>query len=237
MRNRKLLGSLRGLLALPLGDAQRAGDIARDVQAGTAHVEETVDAVDDHDHVDGNVHRLKHHGKHDHARARRTGGADGGKRRGDDDRDHLAKGQRHAAAGGKEDGGDALIDGGAVHVDGGAQRQHEGGNIVLSAQSIGALLGDRQGRGGGGGGEGEDHRGRGLLEEAEGADARKCLGGEGIAEDRVDDVAEVGAAEHHRKRAEDLRALRGDNPGHHRKYADGTQRDDERHHALNDRIE
>jgi hypothetical protein len=67
-----LLGSL-GFLALPLGDAQRAGDIARDVQAGTAHVEEAVDAVDQHDHIDGDVHCLEHHGKHDHARARRTG--------------------------------------------------------------------------------------------------------------------------------------------------------------------
>ena len=109
--------------------------------------------------------------------------------------------------------------------------------MSVRAQLIRALLAQRDGGGGGGGGEGEDHRGRGLLEEAEGADARRHLGGEGIAEDCVDDVAEVGAAQHHRKRAEDLRALRGDDPGHHRKYADGTQRDDESHHALNDRIE
>ena len=50
-----------GLLALPLGHAAGAGDIARDVQAGAAHVEKTVDAVDDHDHIDGDVHRLEHH--------------------------------------------------------------------------------------------------------------------------------------------------------------------------------
>ena len=55
--------------------------------------------------------------------------------------DHLAQGSACIpAAGGQEHGGNALIDGGAVHVDGGAQGQHEGGNIVLSAQRIGALL-------------------------------------------------------------------------------------------------
>ena len=40
---------LGGLLGLPGGDAQGAGDVAGDVQAGTAHVEQTVNTVDDHD--------------------------------------------------------------------------------------------------------------------------------------------------------------------------------------------
>jgi len=53
----------------------------------------------------------------------------------------------------------------------------------------------------------------------------------------MDDVAEVRAAEHHGKRAEDLRALRGDDPRHHRKHTDGAEGNDERHHALDDRIE
>ena len=228
-------GSL--LLALPLGDAERAGDVAGDVQAGAAHVEQTVHTVDDHDHIDGDVHGLEHHSQHDHARAGRAGGADGGEGRGDNDGDHLAEGQRHAAAGGKEDGGDALIDGGAVHVDRRAEGDNKGGNVALRAQLIRALLaqGDRGGRGGGG--KGENHRGGCLLEEGEGADARKRLGRERVAEDCMDDVAEVRAAEHHGKRAEDLRALRGDDPRHHRKHTDGAEGNDERHHTLDDRIE
>ena len=237
MWQEKLLGGLGSLLVLPLGNAQRAGDVARDVQAGTTHVEETVDAVDDHDHIDGNVHRLEHHGKHDHARARRTGRADGGKRCGDDDGNHLSDGQRHAAAGGEEDGGNALVDGGTVHVDRRAEGDNERRHIVLCAQLICALLAQGDRSGGGGGGKCENHRGGSLLEEGDGADARKDLGRERVAENRVDNVSEVGATKHDTKRRQDLGALRGDNPCHHREHADGAEGNDERHHALDDRIE
>ena len=142
------------LLALPLGDAQGTGNVAGDVQAGTAHVEQTVHSHDQANVSHGDADGFQHHGQHDHTGAGSTGSADGGQRSGDHNEDHLAQGQLHTGTGGQEHSGNTLIDGGAVHVDGGAQRQHEGGNIVLSAQSIGALLGDRQGRGGGGGGEG-----------------------------------------------------------------------------------
>ena len=45
---RLLGGSLLGV-AFPVVDADRAGRVANDIQAGTAHVEQTVDAVDEAD--------------------------------------------------------------------------------------------------------------------------------------------------------------------------------------------
>jgi len=53
----------------------------------------------------------------------------------------------------------------------------------------------------------------------------------------VHDVADVGAQKHEREVAEDLGALIGDDPGHHRKNADGAEGNDEGHHAVNDAIE
>ena len=38
-------------------------------------------------------------------------------------------------------------------------------------------------------------------------------------------------------RRQDLGALRGDDPRHHRKHTDGAEGNNERHHALDDRIE
>ena len=160
-------------LALPLGDAQRAGDVAGDVHAGAAHVEQPVHSHDQADIVHGDVQRGEHHRQHDHAGAGGSGGADGGQGGGDDDGHHLPKAQVHAGTGGQEDGGHALIDGGAVHVDGGAQRKHEGGHVLIGTHLVSALLGDRDGGGRGGGAEGE-HHGRGsTLEKPQGADSGK----------------------------------------------------------------
>ena len=101
---RLLGGSLLGV-AFPVVDADRAGRVANDIQAGTAHVEQTVDAVDEADVGRIDADGIKHHRQHDHARAGGTGGADGGERRGDDDGHHLAHGQVDADALGQEDRG------------------------------------------------------------------------------------------------------------------------------------
>jgi hypothetical protein len=53
----------------------------------------------------------------------------------------------------------------------------------------------------------------------------------------VDDVAKVGAAEDDAEGAEDLGTLRGNDPSHHGEHADGAERNDEGHHALDDRVE
>ena len=57
------------LLALPLGDAQGAGNVAGDVQAGTAHVEQTVHSHDQADVSHGDADGFQHHGQHDHTGA------------------------------------------------------------------------------------------------------------------------------------------------------------------------
>ena len=222
--------------ALPLGNAHRAGNVAGDVQAGAAHIEQAVHAVDDHNQVDVDAHSGQHHGQHNHARAGYAGGADGGQGGGDHDGDHLSDTQVHACAGGQEDGGHALVDGGAVHIDGGAQRQDEGGNIILRAQLIRALLGHRQGGRGGGGREGEHHGGERRLEELQRAHAGKDLGGHRVHQHRVDDIAQIGAQQHQRQGAQDLRALGGDHPRHHGEHADGREADDEAHQLLDHRI-
>ena len=53
----------------------------------------------------------------------------------------------------------------------------------------------------------------------------------------MDDVAKVGAAEDDAEGAEDLGTLRGNDPSHHGEHADGAERNDEGHHALDDRVE
>src|SRR5699024_3995344 len=130
----------------------------------------------------------------------------------------------------------ALVDGGAVHVDGGAQGQDEGGDVLVGAHLIGALLGDGEGSGRGGGGEGEDHGREGLLEELQGADLAEGLGGDGVDHHGVDDVADVGAQEYQRQRAQDFRALGGDDPGQVSEHADGRQGDDVHHELLDDGV-
>ena len=219
-----------------MGDADGAGDVAGDIEAGTTHVEQAIHGHDEadvlHRHADG----FEHHGQHNHARAGDAGGADGGQGGGDHHHHHLADAQGHTGAGGQEDCGHALVDGGAVHVDGGAQGQDEGGDVLVGAHLIGALLGDGERRGRGGGGEGEDHGREGLLEELQGADLAEGLGGDGVDHHGVDDVADVGAQEYQRQRAQDFRALGGDDPGHVGEHADGRQGDDEHHELLDDGV-
>ena len=228
-----LLGSL---LALPGGNAQRGRNVAGDVQAGTAHIEQTVHTVDDHDHIHGDTHSLQHHSQHDHTCAGDTGSTDGGQSGGDNDGDHLTQSQSHAAAGSQEDGGNALIDGGTVHVDGGTQGQNESSDLIIGTQLTSAILGNGQGCGGGGGGEGKDHGGESALEELHRAGLGKGLGSHGVHQNCVQSISNVSAQQNQEQRTQNLSALGSDDPGHHGEDTDGSQADDEAHQLLDDSV-
>ena len=60
-------------------------------------VEEPVDGKDEGDVVGGQADGVEDHDHGDEAGLRDAGGADGGRRRGDRDRDHVAQGQGDAA--------------------------------------------------------------------------------------------------------------------------------------------
>ena len=53
----------------------------------------------------------------------------------------------------------------------------------------------------------------------------------------MDHVADIGAQDHQRQRAQDLDALGGHHPGHISEHADGAQADDEGHQPLDDSVE
>jgi hypothetical protein len=237
LRADNLLSSFLRRAAFPVVDADSAGSVADDVQGGTAHVEQTVNAVDQANVGRVDVDGLEHHRQHNHAGAGGTGRADGGKGRGDNDHNHLAEGQIHADALGKEHSRNALIDRGAVHVDRRAQRQDEGGNVVLNTHLVAALLGDRQRSDGGGGGERKDRGGKHALEELQRAHLRKHLDGERVNEHDMNDVADVCRQQNQTEIAEDLRTLVGDDPGHQAENADRGNRQNEAHDLLRDLVE
>ena len=226
-------GELGGLALLLTGDPHGAGGVAGDVEGGTAHVEQLVDARDDRDAFDRQADRLEHHRQHDHARAGDTGGADGCERRRQDNHGHLAKRQVNAVAAGDEDRRDGLIDSCAVHVDRRAERQDEGGDVVLNAHLIAALLGDRQGRHRGRGRESEDSRGEHALEELDRAHLREDLDRQAVDQHDMDDVAEIGNANDDEQVADDGRAVDGDDVCHQAEDADRGELDDH-HHDLHD---
>ena len=218
-------------------DADGAGRVADNVQRRTAHVKQAVDAVDDADVGRRDADSLEDHCQHDHARTGGTGGADGGKGRGDDDGDHLRDAEVHADALCQEDCSHALIDRGAVHVDRCAERQNERGNVLLNTHLIAALLGNRQRSDGGRGGEGEHSCGQDTLEELQGAHAGENLDGQAVNENGVNDVADVCRQQNQTQRAEDLRTLRRDDPAHQTEHADRGNAEDEGHDRLRDLVE
>ena len=230
-------GGLLAVVRLPGVDADGAGGVADDVQRGTAHVEQAVDAVDDADVRGRDADCIQHHGQHDHAGAGGTGGTDGGQRRRHNDDDHLHERQIDADALGEEDRGHTLIDGCAVHVDRCAQRQYEGGDLMVHIHIVAALLRNGQRGHRGGGGEGEGGSGEHLLEEGDGGQLGKDLHRQAVHQHHVDDVADVGGQEHQAQGAEDLRALRGHHPHHQREDTVGGEGQDEAHDLLRDLIE
>ena len=102
---------------------------------------------------------------------------------------------------------------------------------------MGTLLGHRQGGRGGGGGEGKHHGRKGALKELDRADAYEHLGGQGVDDDCVDDVADVGAQDNQRQGAQNVGALGGGDPRHVGEHADGGQGDDKLHQLLNNGVE
>ncbi len=142
-----------------------------------------------------------------------------------------------ACAGGDKHRRYALVDGRAVHIDCRAQGQDESGDIILGAQLMGALFGNRQSRRRRRGGKGKNHGGEGALEKLDGTHAHKDLSGHGIDQHRVDNIADVCAENHQEERTQNSRALGSGHPRHVGEHAHRRQGDHELHQPLNNRVE
>ena len=230
---RLLCCSLCLLVLLKAGDEHGAGCVAGDVEGGTTHIEELINACDNCDTFNRNTDGGEYHCEHNHACAGNTCGADGSEGCSEDDHCHLTEGQLHAEAGGNEYSCNCLIDCGAVHVDGCAERQNEGADFGLCTHLVAALNVDGQGSVGGSGGECSNHCRSDALEELEGAHAAEELDAETVNKNNVDNVADVGNANDERESADDGRTVNGNNVAHESKNADRGNADDH-HHDLHD---
>ena len=115
----------RRLAVLHLGDDQRTGCVAGDIDRRPAHIKNPVHACHQRDALHRQTYALQHHSQHYHARTRHASRTDRRQSGGQHDGRHFTHAQVYAVGCGDEYGADALVNGGAVHVDGRAQRKHK----------------------------------------------------------------------------------------------------------------
>ena len=188
--------------------------IAGNVQAGTEHIQHTVNACYQRQPFHGKAYGLEHHGQHNESRTGNAGGTDGSQGTGEDDHHHLVHGQGNAEYVSNEKGADAHVQRRAVHVDGGAQRQDERGDIPLHSQfRLHILHIHRKGAGGRAGGKGNGHGFRHAPEEGERAHVSRYSRKGRIHAYRMDNAAYSHADNDRQKRQEHLGTILY----HHRK--------------------
>ena len=107
----------------------------------------------------------------------------------------------------------------------------------LGAQFLGALQGKGQSTHGGGGGKGHHHGGSHTPEESTGRHAAQCLHGNGVDQQGVECVTNVGHQQHHEQVAQNRGAVLTDHGADQTSHADGRELDNEVHDPQKDLVE
>ena len=212
-----------------------ADRVTGDVDGGTRHIKDTVDAHDEADTGNRQADRVKYHGERNQTDRRNAGGADGGERCGRDNGQVIRRGQRDAERLRNEYNGYALHDRGAVHVDGRTERNSKGRNTAVDADFLLKRVDiHRDGRVRSRGREREAHDRRELLEEAQRIEARKhrkqnLINAAALDEQREQNRTHVLEHRNHCREAE-----AGERLGNQAEYADRSQTHDHHGHFHHD---